>query len=242
MMDFVRSLAPARDGTAGRAVPLLRSRVVPPLPSSAAIGAARGEDAEAIDSEAFRLPPVDDDHAGPARSIADPVQARRAPAGARNNSVRGDHAVGSAAEPFAEPDQRPVRERPQGSDAIGSPMARPHAAIGAMSSAPPPRPAVGSPPSSEALPQRRSDATIARAARAEASATRTPAPLTATTLAARASTAVAAPTVIHVSIDRIDLRLPAAAAPARSPQRSRTATTVPLAEYLSGRKAQGAPR
>jgi len=47
--------------------------------------------------------------------------------------------------------------------------------------------------------------------------------------------------IVHVTIDRIDVRLPAPPAPLPSPRRARPASAVPpLADYLRGRSGSGA--
>ena len=74
------------------------------------------------------------------------------------------------------------------------------------------------------------------------SAIDTPPPLSAATLAHRtAAERAAAPTVVHVTIDRIDVRASASTVPERrSPERRRAAATVSLDDYL--RQRAKAPR
>ena len=249
MMDFVRSLAPVRNDTAGRAVALLRSRIVQPSPiSSSVTGASDLEPTESGIEETG--PPSEATHRSTSSARRPLEEQPRQGPDTLHPRAQVVRAAGAA--PEAQPSLRSapsavsrpqfVASMPPRIEAVEStPIRHVGADVLASAASTSPRDRRGA-LASTALPQHDRHASIAPPARAQASPSRTQAPMTATALAARTTPAAAAPTVIHVSIDRIDLRLPASA-PARTPQRTR-AGGVALADYLGARKSggSGAPR
>ena len=249
MMDFVRSLAPVRNDTAGRAVPLLRSRIVQPSPISVPVTGA--PDSEPAEGDIVQTrPPLEASHRSARTARQSPEEQTHPAPGALHPRAQVTKAAGAVPEtqpsfrstPSVASRQQPVAPMPLRIEAVESASTRNvHADVPASLASASPR---DGRVASASTTRHRQDghASISPPARAQVSAARTQAPMTATALAARTSPAAAAPTVIHVSIDRIDLRLPASA-PVRPPQRTR-AGGVALADYLGTRKpgGSGAPR
>jgi hypothetical protein len=65
------------------------------------------------------------------------------------------------------------------------------------------------------------------------------APLSEAAAAGRSRTEEARAPIVHVTIDRIDVRVPAAAPPASHERRARTQPSVSLADYLGGNPRGG---
>lgn len=218
-MDFLRRLAPPSiDPDRAHAVPLLSSRFASdaplrsaPMPSEEAPVPAAASPAEAIlPTRALRSP----------RAVSDDAT-RAAPLAAPGQSRKGDNAIEraevTAAARSANRAAAAALDRPAPahitSMAQPLPAAQSHAELAGIDAV--------------ARPRVHIDAQPALAARL---------PLSQQALDARV--AVARPTrpVIHVTIDRIDVRAPAApraADPARPPRSS--TLSVPLADYLRGR-------
>jgi hypothetical protein len=240
MMNFARRLAPVRDTDATRAVAVLPSRYGGDEVLSAHSRAAPAGDG-ATRAGATRTDRVaGDGTAGTARRIAgaaplrDEVpaqrdQARPAPGrgnvppssaqdrGARASSQRPADAASSHAGATT-PTQATTASTPRSDDRLDAARAQPGYAaavsIGTVHLTPSQAPAIAP----RAARQPLSDAVLAE-------------------LVARAGEPRP---VVHVSIDRIEVRAPAAATPpAAAPRPRRTAPSVSLGEYLRQRKSAG---
>jgi hypothetical protein len=233
MMDFLRRLAPARHADATRAVPLLAPRF-----AAAPAGPVPEHFARGLEEEAAK-PHSDPGMARTPLQAAVLVQgeARRAAATVTTPKVTPLASVSGATPgeprglPFGDAAQPPPRLR----------NARDDDASPSLSATPPPRQRQDASPSPARGAQARADvaAPAPNTHRADAPIARTAlptshaAPLSAAALAARMPARSEAPPVIHVTIDRIDVR--AAPTPARAPgaQRARHGTpSVSLADYL----------
>jgi hypothetical protein len=236
MMDFLRGLAPRRDGDASWAVPVVPSRFSESRPLL--LAAPPPVHTPGLDTEVAQpLPPV--------------MRARTAPPTSR---PAHDSAVTEAPAPTAaialqaarperaqDLDVRPIVLRQPPARVITAPLVE-HASASEISrrdTEPPPAARAATP-----LVLARVTARLAgtpAVERTDAAAT-VSAPLSAAALAERPAPA-AAPPVIHVTIDRIEVRAPAASRPAAAPARSRAhAASVSLTDYLRrSRNPGGAP-
>jgi len=237
MMDFLRGLAPRRDGDTSWAVPVVPSRFSESRPLLLAAPSpvhSPGMDADVVQP----LPPA--------------MRARTAPPGSR---PAHESAVTEAPAPTApialqaarperahDLDVRPIVLRQPPARVITAPLVE-HASAAPISrrETEPPSAARAATPLVLARVTARLAATPA-VERTDAAAT-VSAPLSAAALAERPAQQATAPPVIHVTIDRIEVRAPAASRPAAAPARSRAhAPSVSLTDYLRrSRNPGGAP-
>ena len=230
MMDFLRRLAPPREGDLSRAVAVLPSRFAGevPLRSTPAPGEAAGSFDDA-------LPPADAQTPPPRLQRAHPAPAEAVPAVQRTVL----HPVPVTAAQPGTGAAAPARHAPP-RDPMPPAQPNPPAAKVDGASAPARREAVarGEPAVPPARPRAAASATPA--ATRPAIAPPIANPLSPRTVAARAQAAEPPRPVIHVTIDRIDVRTPAAPARAPAPAKPRAAApSVSLADYLRGSARRG---
>lgn len=230
-VPFLQRLSPAFRGGAHAARPALAPRFAPadrmaPLEHRVSTS-TRPERPPSIDALPTAMPLV------PKQDYADRRQTDRRPGHQDDDLPAARHAAAPAAAQRAKSVDAPVLPG-------AAPASVPAAAVRRDT---PPTPTaqrhvepVGAGPAPLPAP----DATPPRAAALPAPQPfATPGPLSAATLAQR-PTAAPPPPVIHVTIDRLDVRLPAPApAPAAVTASRRTAATLPLADYLRQRREGG---
>ena len=239
MMDFARRLAPASAADASRAVAVLPSRFGGESPSAVGVATPQVERpaAPSLDGVPRELQPADGGDAahvvrapsrepsGAVRSAGLALREMRLPMVSaapterideeRAAAPRGPSSMVPMRSAVARPIAQPAVTRPSTSPAAAEGTARGEASSGAIGSSPMSRPTAPQPPA----PRR---------------------PLSDAALAARSAQAVPPPRpIVHVTIDRIEVRAPAPSArptPA-APQRSAT-PSVSLGDYLRQRTAR----
>ena len=236
MMDFLRGLAPRRDGDTSWAVPVVPSRFSESRPLLLATP-----------------PPVHTP--GPDADVAQPLppamRARTAPP----SRPAHDSAVTDAPAPTApialqaarperaqDLDVRPIVLRQPPARVITAPLVE-HASAAPISRRETEPPSAARAATPLALPRVTARLAATPAVERTDGAATVSAPLSAAALAERSAQQATAPPVIHVTIDRIEVRAPAASRPAAAPARSRAhAPSVSLTDYLRrSRNPGGAP-
>jgi hypothetical protein len=223
MMDFARSLAPLRDSDLTRALPVLPSRFGAEAPLSTAPSphdepepglptpTEERPGAAARPSRASLVTLADDDGLRTQAVPAAPSSRRQAAATHQPQRLPADAELPAPAPPPASLRGRAAAERIDGA------------------------------PSAASLPAIADPALIRQAPRVSAAAPRDGAapphvprrPMSAPALAERHAAAAEPRPVVHVTIDRIDVRAPAAPArPAAAPRARNAAPSVSLADYL----------
>ena len=224
MMDFARSLAPLRDSDLTRAVPVLPSRFGGEAPLSTAPS------------------PHDEPEPGSPTPTGERPRAAARPSRAGLVTEADDDRLRTHAVPAAQRSREHTAEndRPQRLAADAELLAAAPAPASLRGRAAAERidgaPSAASPPANtDAAPIRQAPRALAAAPRDGATPPRVPRrPMSAPALAERHAAAAAEPRpVVHVTIDRIDVRAPAAPArPAAAPRARNAAPSVSLADYL----------
>jgi hypothetical protein len=237
MMAFVRSLAPARAVDAGRAVAVLPSRFASDRPlrfldGPSPVVASGSSAGEAARIEVRSPGPQGDELESPARSLVERPSATERPSVDRTTSrrettakVRDDDAGSSSGShpPHRSADEPPVLTLSRRGD-VG---ARRGGDAAPMASS---APVIQS--DAVAAQARDEEPTIASVARSRAAH----APLSQAVLASRAVQAADRRPVIHVTIERIDVRAPATSSPPPAVKPSAAKPSVSLNEYLRTRR------
>ena len=235
-MDFLRGLAPRRDGDTSWAVPVVPSRFSESRPLL--LATPPPVDTPGLDAEVAQpLPLV-------MRARTAPPTSRPTHDGAVTEAPAPTAPIALQAarpEPAQDLDVRPIVLRQPPARVISPPLVE-HASASQISrrdTEPPPAARAATP-----LVLARVTARLAGTPAVErtGAASTVSAPLSAAALTERPAPA-AAPPVIHVTIDRIEVRAPAASRPAAAPARSRAhAASVSLTDYLRrSRNPGGAP-
>ena len=232
MMDFLRRLAPRRDGDTSWAVPVVPSRFSGMRPLSVERGAP--DTAPAVAADIARAPrPTDVRSPAPAPLTQRPAD-RLAPTAL---PVVPDVPQIRAAQPV--PQDR--RHQPLTDERVAQPVVTGRDAEPIVT-----RPVIST--SVERRPDVRVETPVVdvRPTRTAvlthpiAQVTQATAPLSPAAVAERRATSSRVPAVVHVTIDRIEVRAPQAARPAaRAPRARASAATVSLTEYLRGPRNQG---
>jgi hypothetical protein len=227
-MDFLRRLDPGRAAAPGAArlvVPprWLEPATPPPESASERIGASSVPSATPLPHARVAAAPIEREHSpgrnpspGLAESVRSPTPGPRRPA---PDELARPRSVGpGAAPPAPSAGATPAVGSASQVDSVGLrvALARPH------------------PPDADAGPRARAEPLPLVPTPSHAVPDR---PLRADALAERRPRAASEPPVVHVTIDRIDVRLPAAvdASPSPRERRPRAASAVaPLSEYLRG--------
>ena len=238
MMDYLRALAPHHAHARHRAVVALRSRYdidqpIRVVPRAAAPEAGHDEREAASSRERVNQPAraLEIDGVSPSVAADDEPRPR-----ARHTSVAAAALRAGSASVASHPElETAVRTVPVDDEALPPAPAMnsrgPHAlpSVGSRSSQVAPQPV----PPAVPIPRER----IAVASRLEQRLGRDNAPLSQLALASRVVPQSDRPAIVHVTIDRVDVRAPAAPDRPAPRTRSRTATAGSLTDYLRARPA-----